>query len=100
MTAVKGTSVLSPVPPPMRGQELPGIKPLTTLAGKSIGFLTTQWPNYGPLVDELESFLRARHEVRATPRLEYWRRPPLKVVWSEGREWLANIDAAIAGVGA
>lgn len=100
MTTAKLTSVLSPIPPPRQSQQLPGLKPLATLAGKGIGFLSTQWPNYGPLVEELELFLRARHAVRGTPRLDYWRRPPLKAVWNEGREWLASIDAAVAGVGA
>lgn len=93
-------SVLSPVPAEGQGQEVQGTKLLTALAGKNIGFLNTFWPTYEPLVDELGKLLRNQCEVRATPRLDYWRRPRLSEVWTEGKEWLRQVDAVIVGLGA
>ena len=100
MTIVTGRSILSPVPPPVRSQEVPEVSPRATLAGKTVGFLNSFWPAYEPLVDELGHLLRYRVEVRATPRLDYWRRPRLSEVWKEGKEWLSQLDAAVVGLGA
>ncbi|MBI2936365.1 MAG: hypothetical protein HYY31_06140 [Chloroflexi bacterium] len=93
-------SVLSPVPAEGQGQDVQGTQLLTALAGKNIGFLNTFWPTYESLVDELGNLLRNRREVRATPRLDYWRRPRLNEVWTNGRDWLGQVDAVIVGLGA
>ncbi|MBI2936367.1 MAG: hypothetical protein HYY31_06150 [Chloroflexi bacterium] len=100
MTVVSEGSVLSPVPTGEQGQGLTEMQSLTTLAGKNIGFLSTWWPNYKPLVEELEKLLGNQREVRATPRLDYWRRPRLSEVWKEGKDWLHQVNAAVVGLGA
>ena len=92
--------VLSPVPSPAEAQQGQERQPLEHTAGKTIGFLNTFWDAYKPLVEELGRLLQERAEVGATPRADYGRRPRLKEVWAERKDWVRQLDAAVVGVGA
>lgn len=93
-------AVLSPVPTPGNAQLGAGPEPLDGLAGKTIGFLNTFWPAYEPLVEELDRLLHERVAVRTSLRADYGRRPRLKDVWAEQKDWVGRLDAAVVGIGA
>ena len=70
------------------------------LAGTTVGFLSTFWPVYEPLVEGLAKLLQEKVGVRATPRVDYGRRPLIHEVWKDHKEWLKGLDGAIVGIGA
>ena len=96
----RSASVLSPMPATVQPQEGQEVRPLGTLAGKTIGFLTHIWPNYDLMIEELGKLLREGVKVGATPRVDYRRIPRMNEVSSELDGWVHQLDAAVVGVGA
>ena len=72
---------------------------LQKLERTTVGFLSTFWPSYEPLVDHLGLLLQETCAVQATPRMDYWRRPRLVDVWREHRDLISRLDAAVVGLG-
>lgn len=97
---VPGTnSVLNPVGTRAQGGQAQKLVCVENIAGTTVGFLSSFWPTYEPLVADLGRLLQETRGVRATPRADYWRRPRLSEVWKEHKEWLERLDGAIVGLG-
>ena len=93
-------SVLNPLGTRAQGGQAQKPAYVENLAGKTIGFLSTFWPTYEPLVEGLGKLLQEKVGVGATPRLDYGRRPLLNEVWKEHQDWIESLDGAIVGIGA
>lgn len=91
---------LNPVADSVWGKQERQAPALETVAGKTVGFLSTFWPTYEPFVEELGRMLREKLHVGATPRLDYWRRPRLSEIWGQQKDWVQKLDAAVVGLGA